>query len=68
MTVKEFLLKKFPTNKYWDCPVPRHYWPIMKEYAKAYHEEQKKMATPDVSKSDEPVGGELSGADLNDKI
>jgi hypothetical protein len=50
MTAKEFLLKKFPTNKYWDCPVPKHHWEIMEEYAKAYHEEQVKLlATTAVS-------------------
>lgn len=43
MKAKEFLLKKFPTNKYWDCPVPKHHWEIMEEYAKAYHEEQVKL-------------------------
>ena len=46
MTAREFLLKRFPTNKYWDCPVPKHYWEIMEEYAKAYHEEQVKLLAP----------------------
>ena len=59
MTAREFLLKRFPTNKYWDCPVPKHYWEIMEEYAKAYHEEQKKMTTPAVSKSVSIEGREL---------
>jgi hypothetical protein len=56
MTAKEFLLKKFPTNKYWDCPVPKHHWDIMEEYAKAYHEQQVKLlATPAVSVERKPV-------------
>ena len=46
MTAKEFLLKKFPTNKYWDCPVPKHHWGIMEEYAKAYHESELKKIKP----------------------
>jgi len=33
ITVRKFLLKKFPTNEYMDCPVPKHYWEIMDEYA-----------------------------------
>jgi len=33
ITVKKFLLKKFPTKDYMDCPVPKHYWEIMEEYA-----------------------------------
>jgi len=31
--VKKFLLKKFPTNTYIDCPVPKHHWETMQEYA-----------------------------------
>jgi hypothetical protein len=31
--VKKFLLKKFPTDLYMDCPVPNSYWEIMQEYA-----------------------------------
>ncbi len=38
ITVKKFLLKKFPTNKYFDCPVPSHHWETMQEYAEAYHQ------------------------------
>jgi len=37
ITVKHFLLKKFPTKDYMDCPVPKHYWEVMQEYAEAYH-------------------------------
>lgn len=32
-TVREFMLKKFPTNEYMDCPVPKEYWPIIQEYS-----------------------------------
>jgi len=37
LTVKQFLLKKFPTKDYMDCPVPKHYWETMQEYAELYH-------------------------------
>lgn len=36
LTVKQFLLKKFPTKDYMDCPVPKHHWETMQEYAEAY--------------------------------
>jgi hypothetical protein len=36
MTVRSFMLKKFPTDKYMDCPVPKHYWEIIQEYAELY--------------------------------
>lgn len=35
-TVKDFLLKKFPPSKYFDCPVPKHYWGVIQEYAELY--------------------------------
>jgi hypothetical protein len=38
MTVREFMLKKFPVNKYMDCPVPKHHWETIQEYADKYHE------------------------------
>lgn len=38
MTVKKFMLKKFPTNEYMDCPVPKHHWETIQEYATAYAE------------------------------
>lgn len=31
--VKQFLLKKFPTWKYYDCPIPKEYWELFDEYA-----------------------------------
>lgn len=31
--VRKFMLKKFPTNKYMDCPVPQHHWATIQEYA-----------------------------------
>lgn len=37
LTVKKFLLKKFPTDQYMDCPIGKHHWETMKEYAEAYH-------------------------------
>ncbi len=37
MTVKEFMLNKFPTNMYIDCPIPRHHWETIQEYADKYH-------------------------------
>jgi len=42
MTVKQFMLKKFPTNEYMDCPVPKHHWETIQEYANAYHESKVK--------------------------
>lgn len=42
MNVRKFLLKKFPTNKYFDCPVPKNYYGVMQEYAEAYHESKVK--------------------------
>lgn len=35
MTPKEFLLIKYPTNKYIDCPVPKQYWEDMREFSDA---------------------------------
>jgi hypothetical protein len=35
-TVRQFMLKKYPTKDYLDCPVPKHYWPIIQEYAEEY--------------------------------
>ncbi len=37
LTVKQFLLKKFPTSEYMDCPIGKHHWETMQEYAEAYH-------------------------------
>lgn len=31
--VRQFMLKKFPTNEYMDCPVPQHHWETIQEYA-----------------------------------
>jgi hypothetical protein len=39
MTVRQFMLKKFPTNKYTDCPVPQHHWETIQEYADQYARE-----------------------------
>lgn len=36
LTVKKFMLKKFPKNEYMDCPVPKHHWEVIQEYAEAY--------------------------------
>ena len=38
MTVREFMLKKYPTNEWIDCPVPKHHWETIQEYADKYHE------------------------------
>jgi len=35
-TLKQFLLKKYPTNEYFDCPVPKHHWEVIQEYADDY--------------------------------
>lgn len=38
ITVKKFMLKKFPTNEYMDCPVPKHHWETIQEYADQFAE------------------------------
>lgn len=35
-TVRQFMLKKYPTKDYFDCPVPQHHWPAIQEYAETY--------------------------------
>lgn len=35
MTPKEFLLKKYPTHRFFDCPVPKRYWKDMQEFSDA---------------------------------
>lgn len=37
ITLRDFLLKKFPPKKYIDCPVLHHHWETIQEYAEAYH-------------------------------
>jgi hypothetical protein len=34
------MLKKFPTNKYMDCPIPKHHWETIQEYADYYATQQ----------------------------
>ena len=34
--LKQFLLKKYPTNEYFDCPVPKHHWEVIQEYAEYF--------------------------------
>ena len=34
--VRQFMLKKYPTKDYFDCPVPKHYWDVIQEYADNY--------------------------------
>lgn len=36
LTVRKFMLKKFPTNEWMDCPVPKHHWETIQEYADKY--------------------------------
>jgi len=31
--LKQFLLKKYPAKDYFDCPVPKHHWETIQEYA-----------------------------------
>jgi hypothetical protein len=38
--LKKFLLKKFPTNEYMDCPVPKHHWETICEFATLVAEER----------------------------
>jgi len=34
--VRQFMLKKYPTKDYFDCPVPKHHWEVIQEYADDY--------------------------------
>lgn len=56
ITVKQFLLKKFPTNEYIDCPIPKEYWPIMQEYAEAYHKSASDPSTEQSTSNWQAVG------------
>lgn len=31
--LRKFLLKKFPPSRYMDCPIPKHHWETIEEYA-----------------------------------
>ena len=42
-TLKQFLLKKFPTNEYMDCPIPKHHWETIDEYAQEVRNESKPL-------------------------
>lgn len=33
INIRDFLLKKFPTNKYFDCPIPKEHLSLFDEYA-----------------------------------
>ena len=48
-SVRKFMLNRFPTDEYMDCPVPKEYWPIMQEYSDQENERLKAV----VSKQDE---------------
>lgn len=37
-TIKKFLLKKYPPSEYMDCPVPKHHWEDIEDYAQIYAE------------------------------
>jgi hypothetical protein len=50
LTVKKFLLKKYPTNEYMDCPVPKHHWEVMQEYAELYHTQKLEESEKDLQK------------------
>jgi len=45
MTVKEFMLKKYPTDLYIECPVPKWLWGDIQQYAIEYHEAMSKNTT-----------------------
>lgn len=48
VTVRKFMLKKFPTNEYMDCPVPQHHWETIQEYAEAYHASKSEQLNEDI--------------------
>lgn len=50
ITVRKFMLKKFPPRDYMDCPVPTHHWETIQEYAEAYH------ASLSSYRTEQPVG------------
>jgi hypothetical protein len=37
LTVRKYMLKRFPTDEFMDCPVPKEYWTVIQDYAEAYH-------------------------------
>jgi hypothetical protein len=64
ITVKKFMLKKFPTNEYIDCPVPKHHWETIQEYADQYSSHQNKELQERVERLEEGVK-KLVGAIAN---
>ena len=50
-SVRKFMLKRFPTDEYMDCPVPKEYWPIIQEYS----DQENARLTAIVSKYDELI-------------
>jgi Mg2+ and Co2+ transporter CorA len=67
MTVKQFLLKKFPTNEYMDCPVPKHYWEIMQEYADKFSAPALESAKKRVEELEAELLCERSALELKSK-
>lgn len=64
--VEQFLLKKFPTNKYFACPVPKRYWDIMQEYADHCAQQQKVSSPTPKQLEDEAV--EFAGYCLKEDL
>ena len=63
--VRKFMLKKFPTNEYWDCPVPKHHWEIIQEYADSYAKDQIQKDRERVKKE---YYNETNASDFNEMI
>lgn len=36
ITVRKFMTNKYPTNQFFQCPVPEEYWPDIQEYAEQF--------------------------------
>ena len=50
ITVRKFMIKKYPTDKYMDCPVPQHHWETIQEYATEYADQQLSEARAEIER------------------
>jgi len=66
MNVKKFMLKKFPTNQYIDCPVPQHHWETIQEYAEKYY--QWKIKTEKIEIGDNEKFGKIQHYEIGDVV
>jgi hypothetical protein len=57
LTVRKYMLKRFPTDEFMDCPVPKEYWTVIQDYAEAYH--ASKVEPQPAPKEDSPEAAEV---------